>query len=151
MVPTFPVLLLKRVIICPFWQWYHVPLAQIEPAANKMNGPAFCIACVTAYPVTPHPPTGFVPAPAQPATYGGTRKRIISMCFDVPFFFSTKVFQTSRITCELLTLVAGAAPYGVFPNQPQLYAAQGPPPPTYDQTLTHPMVRILYKRYTFLL
>lgn len=73
-----------------------------------MNGPAFSIACVTAYPVTPHPPTGFVPAPAQPATYGGT--------------------------------LAGAAPYGVFPNQPQLYAAQGPPPPTYDQTLTHPMM-----------
>ena len=42
-----------------------------------------------------------------------------------------------------LTIVAGAAPYGVFPNQPQLYAAQGPPPPTYDQTLTHPMVRTL--------
>lgn len=41
------------------------------------------------------------------------------------------------------TIVAGAAPYGVFPNQPQLYAAQGPPPPTYDQTLTHPMVRTL--------
>ncbi|XP_076479412.1 DAZ-associated protein 2 isoform X2 [Bombus vancouverensis nearcticus] len=60
------------------------------------------------YPVTPHPPTGFVPAPAQPATYGST--------------------------------LAGAAPYGVFPNQPQLYAAQGPPPPTYDQTLTHPMM-----------
>lgn len=40
-------------------------------------------------------------------------------------------------------IVAGAAPYGVFPNQPQLYAAQGPPPPTYDQTLTHPMVNIL--------
>lgn len=62
-----------------------------------------------AYPVTPHPPTGFVPAPAQPASYGGS--------------------------------LAGAAPYGVFPNQPQLYAAQGPPPPpTYDQTLTHPMM-----------
>ncbi|XP_012252534.1 DAZ-associated protein 2-like [Athalia rosae] len=59
-----------------------------------------------AYPVAPHPPTGFVPAPAQPATYG----------------------------------VAGASPYGVFPNQPQLYATQGPPPPTYDQTLTHPMM-----------
>lgn len=41
-------------------------------------------------------------------------------------------------------IVAGAAPYGVFPNQPQLYAAQGPPPPTYDQTLTHPMVDILF-------
>ncbi|EFN69073.1 hypothetical protein EAG_02836 [Camponotus floridanus] len=59
-----------------------------------------------AYPVAPHPPTGFVPAPTQPPTYG----------------------------------VAGAAPYGVFPNQPQLYATQGPPPPTYDQTLTHPMM-----------
>ncbi|XP_034950345.1 DAZ-associated protein 2 [Chelonus insularis] len=59
-----------------------------------------------AYPVAPHPPTGFVPAPAQPATYG----------------------------------VAGATPYGVFPNQPQLYATQGPPPPAYDQTLTHPMM-----------
>ncbi|XP_070172723.1 DAZ-associated protein 2 isoform X2 [Polyergus mexicanus] len=56
------------------------------------------------YPVAPHPPTGFVPAPTQPPTYGG------------------------------------AAPYGVFPNQPQLYATQGPPPPTYDQTLTHPMM-----------
>lgn len=37
-------------------------------------------------------------------------------------------------------IVPGAAPYGVFPNQPQLYATQGPPPPAYDQTLTHPMV-----------
>lgn len=44
--------------------------------------------------------------------------------------------------------VAGAAPYGVFPNQPQLYAAQGPPPPTYDQTLTHPMVRLLILLFT---
>lgn len=26
---------------------------------------------VIAYPVAPHPPTGFVPAPAQAATYGG--------------------------------------------------------------------------------
>lgn len=45
----------------------------------------------------------------------------------------------------LLPLVAGASPYGVFPTN--LYAAaaaaqaqaQGPPP-TYDQTLGHPMV-----------
>lgn len=59
-----------------------------------------------AYPVAPHPPTGFVPAQAQQATYG----------------------------------VAGASPYGVFPNQPQLYATQGPPPPTYDQTLSHQMM-----------
>ncbi|XP_014213508.1 adhesive plaque matrix protein-like [Copidosoma floridanum] len=36
--------------------------------------------------------------------------------------------------------VPGAAPYGVFPNQPQLYASQGPPPPAYDQSLTHPMM-----------
>lgn len=62
-----------------------------------------------------------------------------SLCFDVsiPSGFS------DPITCEFYNIVAGAAPYGVFPNQPQLYAAQGPPPPTYDQTLTHPMVRTL--------
>ncbi|XP_011301525.1 DAZ-associated protein 2 isoform X1 [Fopius arisanus] len=59
-----------------------------------------------AYPVAPHPPTGFVPPQAQPTAYG----------------------------------VAGAGPYGVFPNQPQFYATQGPPPPTYDQTLTHTMM-----------
>lgn len=40
-----------------------------------------------------------------------------------------------------ISIVPGASPYGVFPNQPQLYAAQGPPPPAYDQTLTHPMVK----------
>lgn len=42
--------------------------------------------------------------------------------------------------------VAGAGPYGVFPNQPQLYATQGPPPPAYDQTLTHPMVSLALLR-----
>ncbi|EFN82050.1 hypothetical protein EAI_09409 [Harpegnathos saltator] len=46
----------------------------------------------------------------------------------------------TRSTIALIFTVAGAAPYGVFPNQPQLYATQGPPPPTYDQTLTHPMM-----------
>lgn len=53
-------------------------------------------------------------------------------------------------TIIFIVAVAGAAPYGVFPNQPQLYATQGPPPPTYDQTLTHPMVRVAYFRVLLL-
>lgn len=47
----------------------------------------------------------------------------------------------------IMYTVPSASPYGVFPTQAQLYAAaaaaqaqaQGPPP-TYDQTLGHPMV-----------
>lgn len=35
----------------------------------------FALPCVTAYPVAPHPPTGFVPAPTQPPTYGGKIKK----------------------------------------------------------------------------
>ena len=85
---------------------------------------------VTAYPVAPHAPTGFVPAPGQAATYGGKN---IYKCF-ILFIIKIKYF---------ILIVPGASPYGVFPNQPQLYAAQGPPPPTYDQTLTHPMVIII--------
>jgi hypothetical protein len=40
-----------------------------------------------------------------------------------------------------MSVPGAGAPYGVFPSQAQLYAAaaaaQGPPP-TYDQSLTHP-------------
>lgn len=60
------------------------------------------------------------------------------------------MFYTSYILNDsdnIYPIVAGAAPYGVFPNQPQLYATQGPPPPTYDQTLTHPMVRVIIQFY----
>lgn len=69
------------------------------------------------------------------------REIIISLCFD-PSTISRSKWSDYMPAC---TIVAGAAPYGVFPNQPQLYAAQGPPPPTYDQTLTHPMVRHMVK------
>lgn len=62
----------------PFWRWYHVPCwlrsnththAHLRPAISVDLH--FALPCVTAYPVAPHPPTGFVPAPTQPPTYGG--------------------------------------------------------------------------------
>ena len=51
--------------------WYHdgKPLENKAERLLKFLHPS--MNCVTAYPVAPHPPTGFVPAPAQPATYGG--------------------------------------------------------------------------------
>lgn len=101
---------------------------------------------VAAFPVAQHPPTGFVPAPTQPATYGGKKTvenpstQLVQLRCQTALMNSTETFAQT---------VAGAAPYGMFPNQPQLYAAtQGPPPP-YDQTLTHSMVNITTPSFTF--
>ncbi|XP_075219601.1 uncharacterized protein LOC142323617 isoform X2 [Lycorma delicatula] len=63
------------------------------------------------------PPTGFVPAPPHPAAAAAAA-------------------------------YAAAGPYGVFPGQAQLYAAaQAAPPPTYDQTLTHPAAIVGQQMY----
>lgn len=60
--------------------WYHVPCwlksntqTRYLQSANSV-GLHYALLCVAAYPVAPHPPTGFVPAPTQPPTYGGKIK-----------------------------------------------------------------------------
>jgi len=73
---------------------YHVGLDRIH---TQTHTHAICLRIqvelhyalpyVTAYPVAPHPPTGFVPAPTQPPTYGGK--------IDFPLT-SINLFQVSR-------------------------------------------------------
>lgn len=55
-----------------FGMWYHVRhWLRSSRGISSTRDFTEPVACVAAYPVAPHPPTGFVPAPAQPATYGG--------------------------------------------------------------------------------
>lgn len=58
--------------------WYHVPCwlrSNTHTHAIRdlriLVELHYALPYVTAYPVAPHPPTGFVPAPTQPPTYGG--------------------------------------------------------------------------------
>jgi len=58
--------------------WYHVPCwLRSNTHTHAIRDLRiqvelhYVLPYVTAYPVAPHPPTGFVPAPTQPPTYGG--------------------------------------------------------------------------------
>lgn len=71
--------------------WYHVPCwlrsNTHTHAIRDLRIPVelhYALPYVTAYPVAPHPPTGFVPAPTQPPTYGGKTKHLSPRLVSLP-------------------------------------------------------------------
>lgn len=97
--------------------------------------------CVAAYPVAPHI--------HQLVLFQRIKHNLLHMAVCNLYFIFENTFKIKICKNNIVITVPGASPYGVFPNQPQLYATQGPAPPAptymYDQTLTHhPMVYIYY-------
>jgi len=108
----------------PFWQCgttYHVGLDRTH---THIHTHTICLRIqvelhyalpyVTAYPVAPHPPTGFVPAPTQPPTYGGkmdlplTSNLQVSRRFFHSLDFDSRcqkmIFFNTKNNCSILII-----------------------------------------------